>query len=72
MRSLRAELDYTVVVTPDGTRHARLRGVPVLLCGEGPGTGAHEERERGEFDCPECIREAELRGDDRAIGVVDA
>jgi hypothetical protein len=68
---VRANLDYAVVVTGDGVRHARVRDVPVLLCGRDAGPGAREEA-GAEFDCPDCAREAELRGDNRAIGVVDA
>ena len=64
-------LDYTVVRTPDGVRHARVRDVPILLCGRDVPGGASEYA-GGEFDCAECRREAELRGDDRAIGVVEA
>jgi hypothetical protein len=65
------ELDHTVVRTPDGVRHARVRGVAVLLCGREIPEGSVDEHRGGDFDCPECLREAELRGD-RSIGVVDA
>ena len=64
-------LDYTVVTTPDGTRHARISDVPILLCGRDVPDGSREDRHSREFDCPECRREAELRGD-RSIGVVEA
>ena len=68
---MRFELDYTVIRTPDGVRHARVRGVRVLLCGRDVPEGSIDEHREGGFDCPECLREAELR-DDRSIGVVDA
>jgi hypothetical protein len=65
------ELDHVVVETPDGLRHARVRGVPVLLCGRELPPDARELPAERDFDCVDCRREAELRGD-RAIGVVDA
>ena len=65
------ELDYVVVWAPDGVRHARVRDVPILLCGRDVPPGAREDASSTEFDCDDCRREAELRGD-RSIGVVDA
>jgi hypothetical protein len=64
-------LDHLVVETPDGVRHARVHGVPVLLCGRAPGEDARELPGARDFDCPGCRREADLRGD-RSVGVVDA
>ena len=65
------ELDYSVVRTPDGVTHARVRDVPIVHCGGDVPDGSSEYGS-GEFDCEECRREAELRGDDRSIGVVEA
>ena len=67
----RADLDYTTVIAPDGVAHARVRGVAILLCGRQVPEGAREGEQGGRFDCAECIREADLRGD-RSIGVVEA
>jgi hypothetical protein len=64
-------LDYIVVRTPDGTRHARVRGVPLLLCGREIPTGAREYVGERAFDCPECREEGTRRGD-RSVGVVEA
>ena len=66
-----SDLDYVVVRTPDGVTHARVRGVPVLLCGRDVPEGSSEGSTAGAFDCPGCREERELRGD-RSIGVVDA
>ena len=66
-----APLDYAVVTTPDGTTHARVRDVPILLCGRDVPAGAIDNPHPGPFDCPECHDEAARRGD-RSIGVVDA
>ena len=65
------DLDYVVVRTTDGVRHARVRGTPVLLCGRAVPAGSLVEEASGSFDCAECHREAELRGD-RSLGIVDA
>ena len=65
------ELDYVVVRTPDAVRHAQVRDTPVLLCGRAAPAGSSVEASASEFDCAECHREAELRGD-RSVGVVDA
>ena len=65
------QLDYAVVRTPDGVTHARVRDVPILLCGRDVPAGAIEDPHPGPFDCPACHDEAALRGD-RSIGVVDA
>ena len=65
------DLDYVVVRTPDRVRHARVRGTPVLLCGRAVPHGSLVEDTVSEFDCAECHREAELRGD-RSVGIVDA
>ena len=64
-------LDYAVVRTPDGVTHARIRDVPILLCGRAVPDGAAEFA-AGEVECGECHEEARLRGGDRSIGVVDA
>ena len=68
---MRLDADYVVVRTPDGVAHARVRGVPVLLCGRTAPPGAIEDASAANVDCPDCRAEAELRGD-RSIGVVDA
>ena len=65
------DLDYTVVRTPDGVRHARVRDVRVLLCGRDVPRGSREDPSGTAVDCEECRREAELRGD-RSVGIVDA
>ena len=65
------DLDYVVVWAPDGVRHARVRDVPILLCGRAVPEGAREDASSREFDCEDCRREAELRGD-RSVGVVEA
>ena len=64
-------LDHVVVETADGVRHARVHDVPVLLCGRDPDDGSRELPGERDFDCADCGREAELRGD-RSLGVVDA
>ena len=64
-------MDYVTVTTPDGVTHARVRGVPILLCGRAVPDGSRETAGSQTFDCPDCVREADLRGD-RAVGVVDA
>ena len=68
---MRADLDYVVVTTRDGVRHARVRDVPILLCGRDVPEDATEDLHGREFDCGDCAREAELRGD-RSVGIVDA
>ncbi|MBD0329330.1 MAG: hypothetical protein ICV64_04420 [Thermoleophilia bacterium] len=65
------ELDHVVVRTPDGIRHARVDDVPILLCGRAPEEGSRELPGERAFDCQDCRREAELRGD-RSVGIVDA
>ena len=65
------ELDHSVVRTPDGATHARVRDAPILLCGRAIPDDALEDLHGRDFDCAECRREAERRGD-RSIGVVDA
>ena len=65
------ELDYVVVWARDGVRHARVRGVPILLCGRDVPPDSREEAGASDFDCEECRREADLRGD-RSVGAVDA
>jgi hypothetical protein len=69
--SVEHSLDYSVVRTPDGRRHARVRGVPLLLCGREVPAGAREYLGERAFDCPECREEATRRGD-RSVGVVEA
>ena len=64
-------LDVVTVRTPDGTTHARVADVPILLCGRAVPAGSLEQAGGSSVDCPECLREAELRGD-RSVGVVDA
>jgi hypothetical protein len=64
-------LDHVVVRSPDGLAHARVRDVPVLLCGRAVPDGSREEPAAADVTCPECLREASLR-DDRSVGVVDA
>ena len=64
------DLDYTVVRTPDGVRHARVRNVPILLCGRDVPDGSSEHGQ-SEFDCRQCREEASLRGD-RSVGIVEA
>ena len=65
------ELDYAVVKTPDDITHARVRGAPILLCGREVPADSVEDIHGSRFDCEDCRREAELRGD-RSLGVVDA
>ena len=65
------ELDHSVVRTTDGVLHARVRDTPVLLCGREVPDDSIEDLGGREFDCADCRREAELRGD-RSTGVVDA
>ena len=65
------DLDYVVVRAPDGTRHAQVRDAPILLCGRAVPDGSRVEPGVTGFDCPECLGEAELRGD-RSVGVVEA
>ena len=65
------DLDVVVVHAPDGVTHARLADVAVLLCGRDIPAGAVEDARGSQFDCHDCHREAELRGD-RSRGVVDA
>ena len=65
------ELDYSVVRTADGIAHARVRGTPILLCGRDVPEDALEDHLGRAFDCADCRKEADRRGD-RSIGVVDA
>ena len=65
------DLDYVVVTTADGVRHARVADVPLLLCGRDVPPGSLEDAGAKEFDCADCRREAELRGN-RSVGVVEA
>ncbi len=64
-------LDAVAVHAPDGVTHARVADVPILLCGRDVPRGSFEDPSGDGFDCPECRREADLRGD-RSFGVVDA